>query len=170
MSDTKINYYEVLGVKEDSNDEEIKRSYKKLAVKWHPDKNQDNKKEAEEKFKSISEAYSVLSDPQKRREYDDSKKYGSGYKFDYNFHDSNAYDIFNNFFKDDEFFGSHSKAFKGFGGFGGFGMDDDDAFGNFGSFGKFGGFSSNFSSFSSNTTSERSSGSSKFVKKTTQVV
>ena len=61
------NFYEVLGDKEDASDAEIKKAYRKLAIKWHPDKNPDNKKEAEEKFKCISEAYNLLSDPEKKR-------------------------------------------------------------------------------------------------------
>ena len=61
------NFYEVLGVKEDASDAEIKKAYRKLAIKWHPDKNPDNKKEAEEKFKCISEAYNLLSDPEKKK-------------------------------------------------------------------------------------------------------
>ena len=64
------NYYEILGISKNSDDNEIKRSYKKLAIKWHPDKNPDNKVEAEKKFKEISEAYQVLSDPQKKELYD----------------------------------------------------------------------------------------------------
>lgn len=63
------DYYQVLGVGKKATAEEIKKAYRKLAVKWHPDKNPDNKA-AEEKFKKISEAYAVLSDPKKREEYD----------------------------------------------------------------------------------------------------
>lgn len=63
------DYYEILGVDRNVSDEELKRSYKKLALKYHPDRNPNNK-EAEAKFKEINEAYSVLSDPQKRQQYD----------------------------------------------------------------------------------------------------
>lgn len=63
------DYYQVLGLKKDASAEEIKKAYRKLAVKYHPDKNQGNK-EAEEKFKEINEAYAVLSDPQKKSQYD----------------------------------------------------------------------------------------------------
>ena len=63
------DYYEVLGVSRDASQDEIKKAFKKLAIKYHPDKNQGNK-EAEEKFKEVNEAFQVLSDPEKRQRYD----------------------------------------------------------------------------------------------------
>ena len=59
------DYYAVLGLEKGASDDEIKRAFRKLAIKYHPDKNQGNK-EAEEKFKDINEAYQVLSDPEKK--------------------------------------------------------------------------------------------------------
>lgn len=67
---TKRDYYEILGVNKSATDDEIRKAYRKLAKQHHPDANQSNKKEAEEKFKEISEAYENLSDPQKRKMYD----------------------------------------------------------------------------------------------------
>ena len=66
----KRDYYEVLGVGRDAGEEEIKKAFRKLAVKFHPDKNPDNRKEAETKFKEVAEAYDVLSDAQKRQQYE----------------------------------------------------------------------------------------------------
>ncbi len=68
------DYYQILGVARTATPEEIKKAYRKLAQKYHPDKAKGNKREAEEQFKKISEAYAVLSNPEKRREYD---TYGS---------------------------------------------------------------------------------------------
>ncbi|MGB3467449.1 MAG: DnaJ C-terminal domain-containing protein [Cyclobacteriaceae bacterium] len=64
------DYYKILGVKKDATQDEIKKAYRKLAVKYHPDKNPDNEV-AEEKFKEISEANEVLGDPEKRKQYDE---------------------------------------------------------------------------------------------------
>lgn len=65
-----VDYYEVLKVSRNATEEDLRRSYKKLAMKWHPDKNPDGKNDAEAKFKQISEAYDILSDPKKRQIYD----------------------------------------------------------------------------------------------------
>lgn len=64
------DYYQILGVPRDADEKKIKKAYKDLALKWHPDRNIDKKAEAEEKFKDISKAYAVLSDPEKKRLYD----------------------------------------------------------------------------------------------------
>ncbi len=69
------DYYEMLGVKEDASESEIKKAYRKLAVKYHPDKNPGDKK-SEEKFKEISEAYYTLGNKERRDKYDNLKKMG----------------------------------------------------------------------------------------------
>jgi curved DNA-binding protein len=71
------DYYKTLGIEKTASAEDIKKAYRKLALKWHPDKNPNNKA-AEDKFKKINEAYAVLSDPEKRNEYD---TYGSADQF-----------------------------------------------------------------------------------------
>ena len=70
----KRDYYTVLGVNRDASEEDIKKSYRKLAMKHHPDRNPDDKN-AEEKFKEAKEAYEVLSDPDKRRRYEQFGQY-----------------------------------------------------------------------------------------------
>src|ERR1700679_2031501 len=65
---TKVEYYEFLGVSRDCNDQELKTAYRRMAMQYHPDRN--SAPDAEEKFKQASEAYQVLSDPQKRAAYD----------------------------------------------------------------------------------------------------
>src|SRR5918995_4077582 len=65
----KRDYYEVLGVNKDASEDDLKKAYRRLAMKWHPDRNPDNPK-AEENFKEAREAYEILSEPQKRAAYD----------------------------------------------------------------------------------------------------
>uniref|UniRef100_A0A3Q3MMW3 DnaJ heat shock protein family (Hsp40) member B2 n=1 Tax=Mastacembelus armatus TaxID=205130 RepID=A0A3Q3MMW3_9TELE len=69
-----VDYYSILGVPKTASQDDIKKAYRKLALKWHPDKNPDNKEEAERKFKELAEAYEVLSDRSRRGEYD---RYGN---------------------------------------------------------------------------------------------
>ena len=110
----KREYYEVLGVDKSATADDIKRAYRKLAVKYHPDKNPGNK-EAEEKFKEAAEAYSVLSDSDKKMKYDQfghAGVDGAGPDFSGGF--GNLNDILN-----DLFGGAFGGGFGGFGGFGG---------------------------------------------------
>ena len=120
MAQEKRDYYEVLGVSKTATDEEIKKAYRKLALKYHPDYNPGDKT-AEEKFKEINEAHEVLSDPEKRKRYDQFGFAGV----------------------DPSYAASQGGAggFGGFGGFGAGGVDLGDIFGDiFGSgFGGFGG-------------------------------
>lgn len=99
------DYYKILGVNKSASKDEIKKAYRTLALKYHPDRNSSNK-ESEDKFKEISEAYAVLSDPEKKKQYDTFGAEGFQQKY-------SQEDIFNNF--------NFSDIFKefGFGDFGG---------------------------------------------------
>ena len=73
---SKRDYYEVLGVSRNASDSDLKKAYRRLAMKYHPDRNKGDAK-AEARFKEISEAYDTLKDPKKRSEYDMLRKYGA---------------------------------------------------------------------------------------------
>lgn len=102
---TNKDLYEILGVARTSTPEQIKTAYRKLAMKYHPDKNRDNPEAAAEKFKDISHAYDVLSDPEKRQQYD---RFGNSDFQGFHGGGSEAFgDIFDSVFKD--FFGGGSR-------------------------------------------------------------
>ncbi len=115
----KRDYYEVLGVDKNATEDEIKKAYRKLAIKYHPDKNPDDK-EAEEKFKEAAEAYDVLHDPNKRQQYDqfgfDGPAGAGGFG---GFGGGSGMDMDDIFSMFGDIFGGH----RGFGGFSGFGGD-----------------------------------------------
>ena len=77
------DYYQTLGVKRDASPDEIKRAFRRLAKEYHPDAHQGDKKEAERRFRKIAEAYEVLSDPQKRAQYDRFGHAGPEQGFDF---------------------------------------------------------------------------------------
>lgn len=109
-----VNFYEILEVSSTATDADIRKAYKKLSLKWHPDKNQ-NSKEATNKFKQISQAYQILSDAKQRKIYDKKLQNDSQRRTTATSHASfdpfsspffsfkSAHDIFKNFFKDDDF-------------------------------------------------------------------
>ncbi len=110
-----VDYYSILGVPKNASVDQIKKAYRELALKYHPDKNKS--KEAEEKFKEINAAYAVLSNPEKRKEYDAYGPEGFGRKF-------SQEDIFRGFNFEDIFQDMQSNMYsnlggEGFGGFGG---------------------------------------------------
>ena len=113
----KRDYYEVLGVNKNATEDEIKKAYRKIAIKYHPDRNPGNK-EAEEKFKEAAEAYDVLHDPQKRQQYDQfgfNGPQGAGGFGGFGGGGMNMDDIFSMF---GDIFGGHA-GFNPFGGGGG---------------------------------------------------
>ncbi|HAQ65806.1 MAG TPA: molecular chaperone DnaJ [Bacteroidales bacterium] len=115
---TKRDYYEILEVQRNATEAEIKKAYRQMAIKFHPDKNPNNK-EAEDKFKEAAEAYEVLSNPEKRSRYDQFGHSGLGNQGGFNGAGMSMDDIFSNF---GDIFGS---AFGGaFGGFGGSGRGE----------------------------------------------
>ena len=104
----KRDYYELLGVDRNAGEEEIKKAYRKLALKYHPDRNPGDK-ESEEKFKEASEAYQVLTDPEKKMQYDQfgHAAFGAGGPFTGGFDFTSGFeDIFGDIFGD--FFGSRT--------------------------------------------------------------
>ncbi|CAF2014494.1 unnamed protein product [Brassica oleracea] len=118
-----LDYYNILKVNRNATEDDLKKSYRRLAMKWHPDKNPNTKLEAEAKFKQISEAYDVLSDPQKRAIYDQYGEEGltdmpppgsTGNNGRANgFNPRNAEDIFAEFFGSSPFdFGSAGRSMR----------------------------------------------------------
>ena len=126
MAEQKRDYYEVLGVSKTATEQEIKAAYKKMAIKYHPDrqsgKSEAEKKEAEARFKEAAEAYDVLHDAQKRQRYDQFGFAGVGGAAGGGYQNMSMDDIFSQFgdiFSD--IFGGGAGFGGGFGGFGGFG-------------------------------------------------
>merc|ERR1712066_232089 len=94
--DVEEDYYTVLEIEQKATDKEVKKAYRKQALKWHPDKhNAETKSAAEKRFKQIAQAYGVLSDKGKRKKYDrEQYGFGSGFRFTIN-----ADDLFSKFFR-----------------------------------------------------------------------
>ncbi len=118
MANTQADYYEVLGVPRDASADQIKSAYRKAALKWHPDRNPDKKPDAEHNFRQATEAYSVLSDPQKRSIYDRFGHAGLGNRgFETGSVNPTIFedfqDIFGDLFGFDQFFGGGGRRGRG---------------------------------------------------------
>lgn len=108
------DYYQILGVPENASQEEIKKAFRKLAFKHHPDTNPGNEKQAEERFKEINEAYGVLGDSYKRQQYDFARKgqfAGAGYNTGYGGFQYSQQDIFRDTFANQAMFDELSRMF-----------------------------------------------------------
>eukprot|EP00927_Polykrikos_kofoidii_P068370 TRINITY_DN63746_c0_g1_i1.p1 TRINITY_DN63746_c0_g1~~TRINITY_DN63746_c0_g1_i1.p1 ORF type:complete len:244 (+),score=57.29 TRINITY_DN63746_c0_g1_i1:74-805(+) len=166
------DYYSLLGVDRSASADDIKKAYRKAALRWHPDKNSDNKEVAEAMFKEVAEAYEVLSDPNKRSLYDRGGKEalsggggsggrGSGAQF-HGFHGSDPFSVFNQFFGGRDPFAEMDMMFSNMHGrgsqtrqmgqMGGFFANDDFFSSGFGNMGGGGGGSGVVSSSTSTTT------------------
>lgn len=190
-------YYKILQIGRDADETQIKKAYRKLAMRWHPDKNKNDPERATEMFKLVAEAFDVLSDPEKRQVYD---KYGrngikngvrsndvdfGGFQFDF----SDAASIFEQFFGNDPFFNHGKKQRRGFGMgplSGGIFTDfgDFDAFAAAAPFGRdpfqdfedsffggnFGGGNFSSTSFQTSSSSSSTGGISKSTRTTTRIV
>jgi len=161
------DHYEILGVTRDVSEDGLRKAYKKLALRWHPDKNQGNEEAATAMFKQVSEAYTVLSDPALRREYDGGSRAGGGgggggvgggqqqyQQYAYQnpfassrnmFSERDAFDLFDSFFADFDDF--HRGAFGGGGRGGGGGGRSSGAGGGGGGGGRGDPFSMMFGGF-----------------------
>jgi len=108
------DYYQILGVTDNASQEDIKRAFRKLAFKHHPDTNPGNEKQAEEKFKEINEAYGVLGDKHKRQQYDFARRgqfAGAGYDTRYRGFQYSQQDIFRDTFSNQAMFDELSRMF-----------------------------------------------------------
>lgn len=117
----KKDYYKILGLSKDAGENDIRKAYKKLAVKWHPDKNTESEEKravAEKTFKDINEAYAVLSDPKKRQMFDSGVDPNDPESGGHGFGNADVHDVFNMFFQGGNGFGGGDD-FPGFFSFGG---------------------------------------------------
>ncbi len=105
------DYYQTLGVPDNASQEEIKRAFRTLAFKYHPDTNPGNEKQSEEKFKEINEAYGVLGDKDKRQQYDFARKAGIGYDARYRGFQYSQQDIFRDTFSNQTMFDELNRMF-----------------------------------------------------------
>ena len=94
------NYYKILGLNKGATEDDIKKAYRKMALKFHPDKNKES--DAEERFKEIAEAYEVLSDNKKKYKYDNTSRRNStpnnNHSWSFSFRPTDPFDLFKNFF------------------------------------------------------------------------